>query len=63
MAGNKFLNPYLKMVLCLLGMALMGYFLYPAVQAGEFSDHMTIVRALVFLGFSYLLMQSVREAL
>jgi hypothetical protein len=41
----------------------MVYFLYPSIQAGEFSDHLTIIRALVFLGFSYLLIQSIKEAL
>jgi len=63
MAVKKFLNVYVKIVLCLFGMGIMVYFLYPSVQAGELTDHLTIVRALVFLGFSYLLIQSVREAL
>lgn len=63
MAGIKFLNAYVKIALCLLGMGIMAYFLYPSVQTGDFSDHLTIVRALVFLGFSYLLIQSIKEAL
>lgn len=61
MAGNKFLNPLIKIVLCVLGMGLMAYFLYPAVQAGEFHDNLTLIRGLVFLGFGYLLFQSIRE--
>jgi hypothetical protein len=63
MATKDFLNVYIKIALCLLGMGLMAYFIYPSVQAGEFSDHLTIVRVLVFLGFSYLLVQSVRKLL
>jgi len=63
MAGKKFLNVYVKILLCLLGMGIMAYFIYPSVQAGEFSDYLTIARALVFLGFCYLLVQSIREAL
>ena len=63
MAGKKFLNVYVKIVLCLLGMGIMAYFIYPSVQAGEFSDRMTIARGLVFLGFGYLLVQSIRETL
>jgi len=61
MAGKKFLNPILKIVLCLVGMMLMGYSLYGSIQAGEPSDRVTIVRALVFLGFTYLLVQSIKD--
>jgi len=61
MAGLKFLNPILKIALCALGMAAMGYFLYEAILTGNFSDGMTIVRALVFLGFAYLLTKSAME--
>ena len=30
MAGNKFLNPILKIAICITGMFVMGYFLYPS---------------------------------
>ena len=63
MAGRKFLNAYVKIVLCVLGMGIMAYFIYPSVQTGEFSDNLTIARALVFLGFGYLLVQSIREVI
>jgi hypothetical protein len=63
MAGNKFLNPLLKIVLCMLGMLAMGYFLYPEIESGNFSDNLTVIRALVFLGFTYLLVNSVRDIL
>jgi hypothetical protein len=61
MVGHKFLNPALKIILCLLGMLAMGYFIYPELEAGTFSDKLTIIRALVFSGFAYLLAQSVRD--
>jgi len=61
MAGKKFLNPILKIVICLTGMILMGYFLYPSVSSGNFEDSLTIVRGLVFLGFTYLLVQSIKQ--
>ncbi len=61
MAGSKFLNPYAKMVICALGMALMAYVLYPSIESGQFNDGLAIGRALVFLGFAYLLVQSVRQ--
>lgn len=57
----KFLNPILKIVLCLGGMAVMGYFLYPSLVGGNFSDGLTLGRGLVFLGFTYLFIQSIRE--
>lgn len=63
MAGKKFLNSYLKIVICSLGMAVMAYFLYPAMQSGEFSDKLNVIRGLVFIGFAYLLVQSVKEVL
>ena len=61
MAGLKFLNPMLKVVLCALGMAVMGYFIYESILSGSLDDRMTIVRALVFVGFMYLLLKSAAE--
>jgi hypothetical protein len=61
MAGNKFLNPILKMVICLIGMLVMGYFLYPSVKSGIIEDNLTVLRALVFLGFTYLMVQSIKQ--
>lgn len=63
MAGNKFLNPLLKVILCSLGMIVMGYFLYFSMKDGAAYDHLTIARVLVFLGFTYLLVQSLRQVL
>jgi len=63
MAGKKFLNPILKATICVLGMLVMGYFLYPTVLSGTFEDNLTVVRALVFLGFTYLLVQSIKQIL
>lgn len=62
MAGKKFLNPIGKMILCLIGMLVMGYFLLPAIQSGDYDDRMTIVRGIVFLAFSILLVRSIAEA-
>jgi hypothetical protein len=61
MAGKKFLNPLLKIVLCIVGMVILAYYASPAIMAGDFYDRMTLVRLGVFLGFTYLLVQSVRE--
>ena len=61
MTGKKFLNPTSKIILCALGMLIMAYFLYADLSAGAFNDRVTILRMLVFLGFAYLLVQSVRE--
>jgi hypothetical protein len=61
MAGKKFLNPILKIAICVTGMLVMGYFLYPAALSGTIGDNLTIVRALVFLGFTYLLVQSIKQ--
>jgi hypothetical protein len=63
MAGKKFLNSYLKIFICAIGMSVMAYYLYPAMQAGELHDKLNLIRAIVFLGFTYLLVQSVREVL
>ncbi len=63
MAARNFLNPYLKIMLCLAGMIVMGYFLYTPFEDWATYDHLTIARALVFLGFTYLLVQTLRELL
>lgn len=61
MGGLKFLNPLTKIILCTLGMAVMGYFVYGAFLNGELYETTNIVRVLVFLGFSYLLIQSLKD--
>jgi hypothetical protein len=61
MAGKEFLNPILKIVICIAGMLVMGYFLYPSVRSGIIEDNLTILRVLVFLGFTYLLAQSIKQ--
>jgi hypothetical protein len=60
MAGLKFLNPILKMMICIAGMLIMGYYLYDSLLQGLY-ETITVVRALVFVGFSYLLVQSIGE--
>lgn len=62
MAGLKFLNPILKMMICIAGMLIMGYYLYESLLQGLY-ETITLVRALVFVGFSYLLVQSIGELL
>jgi hypothetical protein len=61
MAGIRFLNPALKIILCALGMTIIGYYLYDSILAGATNDRMTIVRVLVFLGFTYLMIKSALE--
>ncbi len=63
MAGKKFLNPIFKIAICITGMVVIGYFLYPSVQSGTIEDSLTVLRALVFIGFTYLLGQSIKEIL
>jgi hypothetical protein len=63
MSGKRFLNPLLKIVLSLIGMFAVGYQLYVWIVSGTAYDNLTIVRALVFAGFFYLMVQSVRQIL
>jgi hypothetical protein len=61
MGGPKFLNPYLKVVICAVGVVSMAYLVYPDLIAGRFSDTLTAVRVLVMIGFGYLLAKSVGQ--
>ena len=61
MAGKKFLNPYVKVVLCALGAACMGYFLYQDIQAGELYVGVPLMRAIALAAFVYLLVSSLRD--
>ena len=65
MNGKKILNPYAKVVLCALGMLCIGYYLFIQIQSGLTYDSLFvfIVRATVFLGFTYLLVRSVSDLL
>jgi hypothetical protein len=61
MTGKRFLNPFLKVILSLIGMVAIGYQLYAWLMSGDSYDYLTIARALVFAGFTYLLVQSIRQ--
>jgi hypothetical protein len=63
MAAKRFLNPILKSFICVAGMGTMGLFIHPVLQTGVEWDSIFYVRVVVFLGFSYLLFQSVRQLL
>ncbi|MCA1961332.1 MAG: hypothetical protein LDL33_11115 [Desulfomonile sp.] len=58
MAALKFLGIKTKVVICLLGIALMGYFLYQSIQEGFVADGITILRVIVLLGFAYFLVKN-----
>ena len=59
MAGARFLSQHVKILICLIGMLCMGYLIYPAITAGEFTDRLTIGRGLVFLAFTFFLVRNV----
>jgi len=61
MARVRLLNSYLKLVICALGMACMGYLLYPAIWSGDLGETIMIARALVFLGFTIFLIRGIIE--
>lgn len=61
MKGKSFLNPIVKIILCVTGMVTMGYFLYPVLLGATPWDRLAVVRGLVFLGFTYLFVKSVGD--
>lgn len=61
MEGKRFLSPIAKIILCAVGMVTMGYFLAPVVLNASPLDRLAIVRGVVFIGFTYLLIRSIRE--
>lgn len=60
MAGKNFLNLNLKILLCLFGTSLIGYFVYDSLATNAPFDITFVVRILTLLGFIYLLIQSVK---
>jgi hypothetical protein len=67
MAGKKFLNPALKIIICLVAIAILGYFVHEPLYEAVFSngpvDKILTARVLVLIGFVYLFVHSVRELL
>ena len=65
MAGKKFLNPLIKVIICLLGLLILGYFIHAPLRQVIFgdgtADKILVLRVLVMIGFLYLLAQSIRE--
>ena len=63
MAEKRFLNPIVKSFVCVAGMAIMGIFTYPVLRDGIERDSMFYARSLVFCGFAYLLIQTIKQVL
>ena len=65
MAGKKFLNPISKIVICLAGVLILGYFVHTPLYEAIFSngpwDTVLVARLVVMIAFVYLLAQSLRE--
>ncbi len=61
MAGKKFLNPVLKATLCSVGIVAMAYLLIPQVGSEGPYDYLMLARALVLLGFAYLLAKTLKD--
>lgn len=62
MAGKKFLNPTIKIIICLLAIAVLSYFVVQeALFQNDLVNKFLIGRILVMIGFAYLLVQSLRE--
>ncbi len=65
MAGKKFLNPISKIVICLAGILILGYFVHTPLYKAIFDngpwDNMLVGRLVVMIAFVYLLAQSLRE--
>jgi hypothetical protein len=59
--SKQFLNPLLKIVLCIIGLAVVGYYLLASSTSVNLTEPLTILRALVVIGFLYLLVQSVLD--
>lgn len=60
MAGLKFLGVHTKVMICVIGMALMGYYLYPSIEEGFVADTVTILRVIVFVGFAFFFARNVQ---
>ena len=64
MAGKKFLNPTIKIMICLSAIAVLGYLVVQeAIIQSDLVNKFFIGRILVMIGFVYLLVQSLRELL
>jgi TRAP-type mannitol/chloroaromatic compound transport system permease small subunit len=64
MAGKKFLNPTIKIMICLSAITVLGYFVVQeAIFQNDPVNKFLIGRLLVMIGFVYLLVQSLRELL
>ncbi len=64
MAGKKFLNPTIKIMICLSAITVLGYLVVQeAIFQNDPVNKFLIGRILVMIGFVYLLVQSLRELL
>ncbi len=61
MAGKQFLNPLVKLIVCLIMTLIMGYFFLQSLEAAEYYEKTTWFRGAVLFGFVYLFCNSVRQ--
>jgi hypothetical protein len=57
MSRSQFLNPTVRILLCVTGAAIMAATLYPSIGGDFFADRANILRVLFFFGFLFFLMK------
>lgn len=63
MAGKQFIKRRFRIVICLLGMLVVGMTLYSELPERKLTDTVTLLRIGVFLGFAFFLTKSIVEIL
>jgi uncharacterized protein YneF (UPF0154 family) len=58
MQNKQFLTPAVRIVICLLGMLIMGYFIVEDFRSGAPADTVLYVRIGVFCAFGYFLIRT-----
>jgi hypothetical protein len=59
MTGKEFLHPYVRIALCVAGIAVLGYVVWQSVAAGSIYDSDTLIRCAMLAAFLVLLFRAV----
>ncbi len=59
MKNKKFLNPKTRIIMCAIGMIIIGYFIYSDFASSKDMDATFYVRVFVFCAFGFFLVRSI----
>lgn len=63
MKNKKFLNPKARIIICAMGIMIIGYFIFEDFSSSKTMDGTFYVRVFVFCAFGFFLVRSIIQSM